>query len=190
MLAEHDWRIVAENRALTGRVAVAALLASGVLTWRTAMPTPLLGHLVMVFGLIPLVVIDLVDRRLPREFSYPIAAFSVAALLIGELLGSRDATTIVGIGGGAVLFVALLLGLALVSRGGMGSGDIRLAPLLGANLGYHAISNVPIALFAAAVLALLAVVPGLISKQTGLKSSVPFGPFLALGTMVTIALFA
>jgi leader peptidase (prepilin peptidase)/N-methyltransferase len=169
---------------------IVGLVAIALLSVRTEVPTPFLGHAVMVVGLVPLVVIDLATRRLPRELSYPVAGASAALLVGGELIGDRDLATVAAVGGGAALFVVLLLGLAVASRGGMGSGDVRLAPLLGANLGYHGVVNVPVALFLAAVIALVAAAPRLMRGNSTLKSTVPFGPFLALGTITTLLLFS
>ena len=64
----------------------------------------------------------------------------------GEIVGERDLGAIAGVGRGALLFMGLLLALVIASRGGMGGGDVRLALLLGANLGYHGVLAVPMAL--------------------------------------------
>jgi leader peptidase (prepilin peptidase)/N-methyltransferase len=144
----------------------------------------------MVAGLIPLVVIDLETRRLPRELSYPAAAVSAALLVLGDLLSEPEFDTAARVGGGAVLFALLMLIFALVTRGGLGGGDVRLAPLLGANLGYHGVLNVPSALFVAALLALAAAAPGLLAGRRSFRSTLPFGPFLAVGTLAILILVA
>jgi leader peptidase (prepilin peptidase) / N-methyltransferase len=67
----------------------------------------------------------------------------------------------------------------------MGMGDVKLAFLMGAALG----RTVPVALFVGMVAAL---VPGVVllvrHGRAARKMGVPFGPFLALGSVV--ALFA
>lgn len=166
-------------------VAVAMVTLIGA---RTEFPTPVLGHAVMVAGLVPLVVIDLETLRLPRELSYPVAGVSAALLVLGDLLVEPDLDTIVRVGGGAMLFVLLLLVVALATNGGLGGGDVRLAPLLGANLGYHGVLNVPVALVLSSLLAVVVAAPGLLSGNLDLKSSLPFGPFLAVGTVATLIL--
>jgi leader peptidase (prepilin peptidase) / N-methyltransferase len=171
-------------------VAVVGLLGLALIAVRTDSPAPLLGHAVMVVGLIPLVVIDLETRRLPRELSYPAAAVSAALLVLGDLLSEPDFDTAARVGGGAMLFALLMLVIGLVTRGGLGGGDVRLAPLLGANLGYHGVLNVPPALFVAALLALAAAAPGLLAGRRSFKSSLPFGPFLAVGTLAILILVA
>jgi leader peptidase (prepilin peptidase)/N-methyltransferase len=87
----------------------------------------------------------------------------------------------VGIAASFVFYLAL----ALIGRGGMGMGDVKLALLLGVVLG----RTVPVALL---VGMLTALVPSfaLIAKhgKAGRKMTIPFGPFLAIGGVV--ALFA
>jgi leader peptidase (prepilin peptidase) / N-methyltransferase len=86
---------------------------------------------------------------------------------------------------GAVGASGFLLVSALAYPAGMGMGDVKLAFLMGAALG----KTVPVALFLGVLAAL---VPGLIliarHGRAARKMGVPFGPFLALGSVV--ALFA
>lgn len=84
---------------------------------------------------VALIRFDLREHRLPDRILLPALA-GVAALLVlaGALAG--DWARIVGtIGGAAVLFAVYLL-LAVLARGGIGGGDVKLAALLGAALGY------------------------------------------------------
>ncbi|MEW4368944.1 prepilin peptidase [Paenibacillus kandeliae] len=81
-----------------------------------------------------------------------------------------------GIGGGLILLIA-----ALASRGGMGMGDIKLFALYGWVLG---LSSMLVALFTGCLLGLIA---GLILRsigKNGKQQPIPFGPFLAAGTLI------
>jgi leader peptidase (prepilin peptidase)/N-methyltransferase len=78
-------------------------------------------------------------------------------------------------GTGGFLF---LLAIVLISRGGMGGGDVKLAGYLGLCLGWKLLS---IALFLGFILGGLVGVYLLIFKKKGRKDEVPFGPFLAIG---------
>ncbi|ANF95742.1 prepilin peptidase [Paenibacillus bovis] len=81
-----------------------------------------------------------------------------------------------GIGAGVILLIA-----AIASKGGMGMGDIKLFALYGWVLGFP---NMLMALFIACLLGL---VTGLILRCTGRsgkKQPIPFGPFLAVGTLI------
>jgi leader peptidase (prepilin peptidase)/N-methyltransferase len=76
------------------------------------------------------------------------------------------------LGGG--LFVAVIV----LSRGGMGGGDLKLGAMLGAFLGWKALL---VALFAAVVLGGLSAVALLASGKLARRDAIPFGPFLAVG---------
>ena len=66
----------------------------------------------------------------------------------------------------------------LVSRGGMGGGDMKLGAMLGAFLGWKALL---FALFVAIVLGGAVAIVFLASGLRGRKDPIPFGPFLAAG---------
>jgi leader peptidase (prepilin peptidase)/N-methyltransferase len=76
------------------------------------------------------------------------------------------------------LVINLFLVIILVSRGGMGGGDMKLGAMLGAFLGWKALL---FALFAAIVLGGVVGVAVLVAGLRGRKDPIPFGPFLAAG---------
>jgi leader peptidase (prepilin peptidase) / N-methyltransferase len=84
--------------------------------------------------------------------------------------------------GGGIGF-ALFLVIAIVSRGGMGWGDVKLVGLIGLATGF------PLVFFAivlGAVLGGLVAVALVIAKKRTFQQTLPFGPFLALGAMITL----
>ena len=83
---------------------------------------------------------------------------------------------------GAVLGGGLLLLIAILSRGGMGGGDIKLFFLIGLVLGWQ---NTLLALFLSTGIG--AVIGGLLIllRITKRKQMIPFGPFIFVGTMIT-----
>ncbi len=71
-----------------------------------------------------------------------------------------------------------------ISRGKwIGDGDIRLGALMGAMLGWQ---QLLVALFAAYLLGAVFGLGALASRRKQLKSAIPFGPFLALGTFIAL----
>jgi leader peptidase (prepilin peptidase)/N-methyltransferase len=84
--------------------------------------------------------------------------------------------------GGAIGFGLLLL-IALVSRGGMGWGDVKLAGLIGLSTGFPL---VVVALVTGAILGALAAGALLAMKKKGRKEAIPFGPFLSAAAMITL----
>ncbi|PKR76943.1 prepilin peptidase [Halalkalibacillus sediminis] len=83
---------------------------------------------------------------------------------------------------GAAMGFGLLLLIAVVSRGGMGGGDIKLFAVLGLALG---ISNTLLTLFLAAVLG--TIVGLMLVPFHKVKRGVPFafGPFIAVGALIS-----
>lgn len=85
------------------------------------------------------------------------------------------------LGFGAAGAVMLLIG--LVSRGGMGGGDIKLAAVLGFFLGAAPAALALLLGFTAGGLAALAM---LLLGLKGRKDAIPFGPYLAGGAMAAL----
>lgn len=86
----------------------------------------------------------------------------------------------------AIIAGAFFLAIVLISRGKwMGGGDIKLALFMGLVLGWP---NILIALFLAFLVGAFASIILMILKKKTLKSQIPFGPFLAGATIVTMFL--
>ncbi len=81
---------------------------------------------------------------------------------------------------GAGLFLTLVI---LVSRGGMGWGDVKLAGVMGLYLGPGATVVGFVAAFVAGALAGLILVA---TGRKGLKDAVAFGPFLSVGGLAAL----
>ena len=84
--------------------------------------------------------------------------------------------------GGAVGFVILFL-IAIVSRGGMGWGDVKLAALIGLATGFPLVF---FSLIMGAILGGIVAVVLMIAKKKTRRETIPFGPFLALAAMITL----
>lgn len=147
-------------------------------------PVTVTAYCILVAALVALVWIDVRTHRLPREISYPAASVGGAVLLVASVI--EDAVDRLGPAVlGAALATAILGLLFVVGRGGLGDGDVRLAPLLGMYLGYLDIVLVPVALLIAAVLG--SVVAVIVLMRGGdRRSTIPFGPFLAAGTLAAV----
>lgn len=127
--------------------------------------------LLFVSLLIPLVVIDLRHQIIPDSLN---GLGAIAGFLTIVISGNAflDAVTGAFIGGGIMLFIAI------ISRGGMGGGDIKMMAWLGLFLGWKlTLLALIIAFVTGGVGSLLLILLG-IKKR---KDFIPFGPFLALG---------
>jgi leader peptidase (prepilin peptidase)/N-methyltransferase len=136
-------------------------------------------------ALVALVWIDLHEFRLPRKITYTAFVISLATMVIAATLDDDfgnlwDAL----IGAGVAL--AIMVVIYFASRGGMGDGDVRLAPLLGLHLGYVSVAIVPVGLFFGFLIGAVVGVAMMATNKAGRKTALPFGPFLAAGTVLAI----
>lgn len=82
---------------------------------------------------------------------------------------------------GAVVGFGLLFLIAVVSKGGMGGGDIKLFGVIGIVLG---LTNTLLTFFFAALLGSVIGMIGLLAKKVKRKNPIPFGPFIAAGALL------
>lgn len=136
-------------------------------------------------GLLALAWIDLHTQRLPREIIHVTAAVVVPLLAVAALLEGEPVRILAMLIGAVIAFAVMGL-IYLASRKSMGDGDVRLAPLLGAALGWLNPGLAPVGLFfgflTGAVVGLVLMATG----KAGRKTAVPFGPFLVLGSFLAI----
>ena len=157
--------------------AVSALVAGGVVVrselpwWATAV------HLVLLALLLVLTATDLEQRRLPHILLDPLIV--LAAVFVPFNPGMDPVMALVG-AGAAVGFLGIL---ALVVRGGLALGDLYLVAPIGLLLGWPAIFT---AVFAAAFLSAGTSIVLLALKRVGMRSYIPFGPFLVGGAAIAL----
>lgn len=84
---------------------------------------------------------------------------------------------------GLISGTGFLLLLALVSRGGLGGGDIKLAAVLGLFLGWPL---APLSVFLGCCLAGLTGIILICAKKKNSKDAIPFAPFLGVGGYITM----
>lgn len=143
---------------------------------------PFILLLVFTAALIIITFIDLDYQIIPDSLSIPGIFVGIAASFFIPLLSWPESVVGVLVGGGFLFLVAV--GYKWVTgREGMGGGDVKLLAMLGAWLGWKAI---PFILFSSSLIGVF--IGGGISllQKTGLKSKIPFGPFLALSAIIYI----
>jgi leader peptidase (prepilin peptidase)/N-methyltransferase len=132
---------------------------------------------------VALTMIDIDHHRLPDAIVLPLYPVTVVGLVFAGLIGHAWPLAATAIGAGAWLL--LIGGLWLLTGGrGMGFGDVKLAPVLGATLGWIGVGTALVGLLAAFVLGGLLGVVLLVSGRAGRKAKMPFGPFLLAGALV------
>lgn len=137
---------------------------------------------------IALIVIDLEHYRLPNQIVATAYLLAGIATIIG-LVAAGFAGYAAGLVGGMLMWGAVFGGSWLITRGrGVGMGDVKLAPLLGASLGMLGVAEAAIGLL---VTFLLGAVVGIWLLATGRvqrRQAIPFGPFMVTGWFLTVVL--
>jgi leader peptidase (prepilin peptidase)/N-methyltransferase len=87
---------------------------------------------------------------------------------------------------GAAALFAVYLSLALVSPGGLGMGDVKLAALLGLYLGWLGWAAVVLGALAGFVVQALVALVLLAIRRIGLRGELPFGPAMLAGAALAI----
>jgi leader peptidase (prepilin peptidase) / N-methyltransferase len=154
-------------------LATALLIGACVLAFEL---TPYAAVVAFFFAtLVAVSVTDLERRVIPNRIVLPAAAI----VLIAQTALEPSPVWVLGaLGASLFLFLA-----ALAYPAGMGMGDVKLALLLGAMLG----PTVPVAMMIAMLAALVPAIVLLARHGSAArKMAIPFGPFLALGGVVTL----
>ncbi len=148
-------------------------LLGGYVGWKAPGAAQGVGALV-VTGL--LAAISLIDWRVRRIPNILCAALVLWALVQIVWLG-RPQPGAAAIG--ALAAGGLFLVVALIGRGAMGAGDIKLATALGAILGFPLIfPGLALGIIAGGLAALVL----LLTRRVGRKGFIAYGPYLALGS--------
>ncbi|MGV2938053.1 A24 family peptidase [Mesobacillus sp. LC4] len=136
------------------------------------------GELIIALTLISLFIIitvsDLEYMIIPDKVLLVFAGIFIIERIFIPLAPWWDSFT------GAAAGFTLLLLIAFVSRGGMGGGDIKLFALVGFAVGLKMmLLSFFFATFFGAFFGIIAMLLGFVKK----KQPIPFGPFIALGTI-------
>lgn len=156
---------------VSAAVGAGVVLRSELPWWVTAAYLGLLGLLVV------LTATDLEQRRLPHLVLDPLI---VAAAVFVPFNPAVDPVMALVAAAAAVGFLGAL---ALIVRGGLAVGDLYLVAPIGLMLGWPAIFT---ALFAAAFLAAATSLALLALRRVGMRSYIPFGPFLVGGAVIAL----
>ena len=133
--------------------------------------------LLLLAALVAIAGIDLDQQIIPDVITLP--GIVVGAGLTVALHPAAWLDAVLGILVGGGLFLVIIL----ASRGGMGGGDMKLGAMIGAFLGWQLVLlAILLGVFAGGAVAIGLLITG----TRGRKDAVPFGPFLALGAVVSL----
>jgi leader peptidase (prepilin peptidase) / N-methyltransferase len=171
----------------------------------------LVPFLVLFAMLVAVSVVDLYEYRIPDRIVFPTLGISVL-MIVAVALRDGEPREVGWALGGAVFFAGVLFVTALLPGGGLGFGDVKLALVLGLFLGWlgSTLRGMVLLVFVALLLgSLLGVAMGLVvgalrtrfgravlpdpeaadeelARRHWSKQPFPFGPSLALATVVAV----
>jgi leader peptidase (prepilin peptidase)/N-methyltransferase len=164
----------------TAALAALAAWSIGDLGGWAALPV----YLLFAWLTVGLVWIDLDVHRLPVGLVVPTGWWMVAMIAVASVATSDRRWLGALIGAGVMGAVYLLL--AVLPGGGVGGGDVRLAPVIGGLLGWLGAAQLVVGLLGGFLVGGLAAVALLALRRVGLRSSIAYGPAMCLGAWLAI----
>ena len=153
-------------------------------------PLVLLTYCLFVSTLIVIFFIDIDHQIIPNSITFPGIPLAVILgstilpdpFLRDNLLGLRDSAIGFLAGGGSFYLIAVS-GRAIFKKDAMGGGDIKMMAMVGGLLGWK---GVILTTFTGSLLGSVIGVSLILMKGREWGSKIPFGPYLALGALVSL----
>lgn len=165
---------------LTALFAVGVVLAVGDLADWAALP----AYLLFAWLIPPIIWIDRDVHRIPVGLVWPAAGAVLVLLTLASLAddsGLRWRGAVVG-----AVIAGAVYGLLWLPRGGLGTGDLRLSPLIGALLGWLGPATLALGLLAGFLIGGLHAAVLLLTGRARRGSRMAFGPAMCLGALTGI----
>lgn len=148
-------------------------------------PAALPAYLALAFACVVLTVVDLHSKLLPNRITYlsfPVIGVLLLAASLTEhrldaMVRALEATTLAGLA---------FLALALISRSGLGGGDVKFALTLALALGWLGWTALVIGFGFAFLLGGVAALVAVVGLRLSRKAQLPFGPWLATGALLAV----
>lgn len=124
--------------------------------------------------------VDLEHQIIPDIISLPGILFGILLSFLLKHVEWMD--SLIGVvGGGGFLYLVAAVFERLSRREGMGGGDVKLLAMIGAWLGWKPL---PFIILISSLAGVLLGGLSLLLSGKGLRVKIPFGPFLAMGTLI------
>ena len=130
-------------------------------------------------------IIDYTTHRLPRGVTFRAAIIGGPLLALAAI--NHDDNGRIGVMFASFIVTLVLFALlSAFSKGGIGGGDVRLAPVLAMFLGWLGTSHVYIGLGSGFILGGIAAAGMLITRRASASTRIAFGPFLCIGAVIAL----
>ena len=154
--------------------------------WKFGLSLRAFAYAAFFWVLVVLTVIDIEHKLLPTRVIYP-SLIAGWVLLAADALYLGQADRLPDAAIGMAVFGGFFFAVAFAVPHGMGMGDVRLALLLGTFLGYlGGVGLVILGMFMSFLTGSIVGGVAAIATKGGRKMRIPFGPFLAAGTLIAI----
>ena len=141
-----------------------------------------LVYLILSSALIIIAFIDLNEQIVPDVISLPGIGVGLILSFFVPYISFINSALGVVVGGGIILIIALV-GSMIFKKEAMGGGDVKLAAMIGAFLGWrYAIISLFLGFFLGALTGIILIM----AKIKKREDAIPFGPFIALGSIITL----
>ncbi|MBF0518968.1 MAG: prepilin peptidase [Nitrospirae bacterium] len=147
-------------------------------------------YMVFVSSLIVIIFIDFDHMIIPDVITIPgaIAGLIASAFILPDVFNTSQklgiVNSIIGLAVGfGVFYTIAFLGEKILKKEAMGGGDIKMMAMTGAVLGWKAVL---MAMFAGSFIGSIYGISVMIVKGKNWQSRIPFGPFLAIGTLLSL----
>jgi len=165
---------------ISARYPLVELLTGGIfalLFWRFGLSVDFLRFAMLSCILITASLIDIDHRIIPDKLNLFGIITGAILIFLPDSLTIKSALLGLVSGGGLLLLVAV------ISRGAMGGGDIKLFAVIGLFLG---LEKTVLALFLTFLFGGIAGILLIATKIKSRKDYIPFGPFIGIGAFITI----
>jgi leader peptidase (prepilin peptidase)/N-methyltransferase len=157
----------------------------GLMAWRIGWAAELPAYLYLAAIGVALALIDIDVKRLPNAIILPSYVVAGCLLSVAALVDGDGEALLRAVIGAAALYGFYFL-LAFIYPAGMGFGDVKLAGILGAYLGWLGYGELVVGAFLGFLFGGVLGGALMVVGRAGRKSKIPFGPFMLLGALVAI----
>jgi len=145
------------------------------------------AYLVFSGTMVLLTLTDLDTKLIPNRILGPATIIASGLLIVGGIISGERFALLWAVVGGTAYFGVMFI-LALISRGGLGFGDVKMSFLIGIFAGYLSLGHVVVAGVGAFLLGGVVALVLLATRRSSRKDSIPFGPFMTVAGIGAVLL--
>ncbi len=169
---------------MVGMIFLLCTIGAEKIVYQASGSTNVLKMLIAMIGLTGAACVDLREHRIPNFYTAIMAISGVLLHTVGLVTGQAGAMAYVTTAAiTTVVVVLFMLAASMLTRGGIGMGDIKLLGSLSLLGGVMLITGT---LFFSALLSAGTAIILLVARKKTLQDAIPFGPFIWAGFLLTV----